>query len=317
MNTSKQVNAMIGLLGLLVIILAAYTINEGNRQAAAREEILERNLHRGAKMFVANCRGCHGMEGNGTEEGAIGAQLRRDSFLIFDEHNKDFAATPAGEADELRAFLRNTISCGRTGSPMPPWSDRYGGPLSDTKVDQLVTFLTTPGAWDIYDEVQDEHLKETFPKLSRDEAYATEKGTTVVQIKDLSTLTLTESNCGQYTGTAAAKFRIRDPFVPKGAEETKAEGGATPKAKASGPQVKGLAVADFFKANCAACHGASRQGGVGPALTPERLTNTDDFYANTIANGRAGTAMPAWKTVASLSDDDISNLVTFIKTVKP
>src|SRR5688572_720254 len=127
MNTSKQVNAMIGLLGLLVIILGAYAINEGSRQASAREEILERNLHRGAIMFVNNCRTCHGMEGKGSEEGAFAPALHQDSFLIIDEHNEEFEPTPAGEADALRTFLHTTISCGRTGTPMPTWAERYGG----------------------------------------------------------------------------------------------------------------------------------------------------------------------------------------------
>ncbi len=319
MNTSKQVNAMIGLLGLLVLVLGAYALNESNRQAAAREEILERDIVRASKMFVNNCRGCHGMEGKGSEEGAFAPQLHRDSFLIISEDNKDFEPTPAGEAAKVRTFLRTTIACGRTGSPMPTWAERYGGPLSDTKIDQLVTLLTTPGAWEIYNEISDEHLAEVYPDIhNRDEAYEKDKAATVVKLADVPSLSITEANCGQYTGTTASEFRIRDPFVAKGSAAP--EGGeATAKGKApvSGPTVKGIAVADFFKANCAVCHGQNRQGGVGPALTPQRLTQPDEFYANTIANGRPGTPMPAWRQTANLSDEDIQNLVTFVKTVNP
>jgi cytochrome c55X len=268
------------------------------------------------------------MEGNGTEEGAIAPQLRRDSFLIIDEHNKDFEPTPAGEAEKLRTFLKTTISCGRTGSPMPTWAERYGGPLSDTKIDQIVTLLTTPGAWDIYDEVLNEHLAEVFPlpyKLTDgtvihtlEEAYAADKEATVVKIKDVSTLSLTESNCGQYAGTAASEFRLREPFVAKGVASNGGEPGATPTAKAapSGPLVKGLAVADFFKANCAVCHGANRQGGVGPPLNPTRLTQPDEFYIDTITNGRPGTAMPSWRA-QGLSDEDIRNVMMFEKYTQP
>lgn len=318
MNTSKQVNAMIGLLGLLVIVLGAYAINEGNRQAAAREEILERNLQRGARMFVNNCRSCHGMEGKGSEEGAFAPALHRDSFLIIDEHNEDFEPTPAGEAEKLRNFLRNTIACGRTGTPMPTWAERYGGPLSDTKIDQLVTFLSTPGAWEVYEEILDEHFEEVFPEIhDRDEAFEKDKGETVVKLSDVPTMSITEANCGQYTGTTAAEFRIREPFVPKGSQPKGAEGTPTAKAAPSGPLVKGLAVAQFFQANCAVCHGQQRQGGVGPPLLPARLTQPDDFYANTIANGRPGTAMPAWRQTAQLTDEEIRNLVTFLKTVNP
>ncbi|MSP22667.1 MAG: c-type cytochrome [Dehalococcoidia bacterium] len=317
MNTSKQVNAMIGLLGLLVIILGAYAINEGSRQASAREEILERNITRGAKMFVNNCRGCHGMDGNGTDDGAIAPPLRQDAFLIIPEHDEQFQPTPAGEAEKLRTFLKNTIACGRTGSPMPTWSERYGGPLSDTKIDQLVILLTTPGAWEIYDEIQNEHFTEVLPAIhDRDAAYAKDKDATVVKIKDVATLSLTESNCGQYAGVAASEFRLRQPLVAKGMETKGGTGEATPKAKASGPLVKGLPVADFFKANCAVCHGATRQGGVGPALNPTRLTQPDEFYIDAITNGRPGTAMPSWKA-QGLSEDDIRNLLQFEKYTKP
>jgi cytochrome c55X len=130
-------------------------------------------------------------------------------------------------------------------------------------------------------------------------------------------LSITEANCGQYTGTTAAPFRIRDPLVARGAETPAA--GATPTAKAAptGPLVKGLAVAQFFQANCAVCHGAQRQGGVGPPLLPARLTQPDEFYLNTIANGRPGTPMPAWRQTAQLTDEEIQNLVTFVKTTNP
>lgn len=318
MNTSKQVNAMIGLLGLLVIILGAYAINEGSRQASAREEILERNLDRGARMFVNNCRSCHGMEGKGSEQGAFAPALHRDSFLIIAEHNEDFEPTPAGEAEALRTFLRNTIACGRTGSPMPTWAERYGGPLSDTKIDQLVTFLTTPGAWEGYEEIQNEHLEDVFPEIhNRDEAYEKDREATLVKLSDVPTLSITEANCGQYTGTTAAPFRIREPFVARGAAPKAGDGTPKTKAPPSGPLVKGLAVASFFQANCAVCHGAQRQGGVGPALLPARLTQPDEFYANVIANGRPGTAMPAWRQTAQLTDEEIQNLVTFVKTTNP
>lgn len=318
MNTSKQVNAMIGLLGLLVLVLGAYAINEGNRMEAAREEILERDIVRGSKMFVNNCRSCHGMTGKGSEEGAFAPPLHNDSFLIIDEHNKDFEATPAGDAAKIRTFLRTTIACGRTGSPMPTWAERYGGPLSDTKIDQLVTLLTTPGAWEIYNEISDEHLEEVFPDIhDRDEAFQKDQEATLVKLADVPSLSITEANCGQYTGTTASEFRTRDPFVPKGSAPAGGEATAKGKAPVTGPAVKGIGVADFFKANCAVCHGQNRQGGVGPALTPARLTQPDEVYANVIANGRPGTAMPAWRQTANLSDEDIQNLVTYIKTVNP
>lgn len=81
--------------------------------------------------------------------------------------------------------------------------------------------------------------------------------------------------------------------------------------------IKGLAPKDFFTANCATCHGPNREGGVGLPLTPQSLTNTDEFYADTIKNGRAGTGMTMMGTILGLSDEEIATLVTFLKTDQP
>ena len=168
------------------------------------------------------------------------------------------------------------------------------------------------------DEIQDEHFEEVFPEIhNRDEAYEKDKEATVVKLSDVSSLSITEANCGQYTGTTAAPFRIREPFVARGAAPKADDGTPKTKAPPSGPLVKGLAVTSFYQANCAVCHGAKRQGGVGLPLLPARLTQPDEFYVDTIANGRPGTAMPAWRQTAQLTDEDIQNLVTFIKTTIP
>ncbi len=82
-----------------------------------------------------------------------------------------------------------------------------------------------------------------------------------------------------------------------------------------GATVRDQPVAEFFAANCAACHGQNREGVVGPALTPARLTQPDEFYFETIRDGRSGTAMPPWG--GQLDEQDINALVTFIKTVEP
>lgn len=72
-------------------------------------------------------------------------------------------------------------------------------------------------------------------------------------------------------------------------------------------------LADFYKANCASCHGADRRGGIGPALTPDRLVESDDFYFDAIARGRPGTLMPGWSD-AGLTDSDIRALIAFLRT---
>lgn len=56
------------------------------------------------------------------------------------------------------------------------------------------------------------------------------------------------------------------------------------------------ALRDLLKQDCGACHGLTLKGGMGPALLPETLTGkSDEFLAETILNGRQGTAMPPWQ----------------------
>ena len=86
------------------------------------------------------------------------------------------------------------------------------------------------------------------------------------------------------------------------------EGGAiTPEYYAGQP------IAKYFADSCGGCHGSERQGAVGPALIPGRLTARDDFYFDAIKNGRPGTIMPAWGDLG-LGDEEIWGLVGFIQS---
>jgi nitrite reductase (NO-forming)/hydroxylamine reductase len=75
----------------------------------------------------------------------------------------------------------------------------------------------------------------------------------------------------------------------------------------------GKPVSQYFADSCGGCHGPNREGGTGPALIPARLTSEDQFYFDTIADGRPGTAMPPWEA-AGLSPEEIWGLVGFIRT---
>jgi len=54
----------------------------------------------------------------------------------------------------------------------------------------------------------------------------------------------------------------------------------------------------LVKQDCGSCHGMTLKGGLGPALLVKNLQNKPIlFIQNTILYGRAGTAMPPWKTL--------------------
>ena len=74
-----------------------------------------------------------------------------------------------------------------------------------------------------------------------------------------------------------------------------------------------VAPAQLFEQQCAACHGANRLGGSGPALLPENLERLRrPAAAEVIARGRTATQMPAF--AAKLSADEIQALADYIYT---
>jgi mono/diheme cytochrome c family protein len=89
--------------------------------------------------------------------------------------------------------------------------------------------------------------------------------------------------------------------------------GSTPVPDDGGPPFDGKPVGDFYRANCSSCHGTDRGGGIGPALTPERLTREDAVYFDAIARGRPGTSMPVWRN-RGLTDQEITALVEYLRT---
>ena len=67
-----------------------------------------------------------------------------------------------------------------------------------------------------------------------------------------------------------------------------------------------------YQANCAACHGASGAGvpGAFPAMTASPIVNGDmNGHVDIVMNGKAGTAMAAYK--GQLSDVDLAAVITF------
>ena len=237
MNTGKQVNAMIGLLFLTVVVLGGYFLNEASRQSDAREDVTERNAERGARLFVQNCRTCHGLNGLGPEDAppGFGAKLNSPAFLILGEDNEfGLEATSAGEANGVRRFLTDTIDCGRTGTFMPPWSERFGGSLSDTQIRNIVTMLTNAG-WDFVEREGIEADEESGLAPAE------------IVVSDPSALSVTQSNCGQFGGPAAQEFRSRDPFATgaAAAPAATAEPAATTAPAPAGGEVVQVSLAEF------------------------------------------------------------------------
>jgi cytochrome c55X len=59
----------------------------------------------------------------------------------------------------------------------------------------------------------------------------------------------------------------------------------------------------IVRQDCGSCHGMHLTGGLGPALQSERLKDWPlEALVATIHQGRAGTPMPGWAPMLSLTD---------------
>jgi cbb3-type cytochrome c oxidase subunit III len=71
--------------------------------------------------------------------------------------------------------------------------------------------------------------------------------------------------------------------------------------------------AELFATSCASCHGADGEGGTGPSLANPGFLRaaSDPFIRHTIATGRQGTAMGAYRDV--LTAQQLDDLTAFIR----
>lgn len=59
----------------------------------------------------------------------------------------------------------------------------------------------------------------------------------------------------------------------------------------------------MVRQDCGSCHGIQLTGGLGPALTRDRMTEIPlDSLVAIIYQGRPGTPMPGWKTMLTEAD---------------
>ena len=343
MNTSKQINVMIGLLFVIFVVVAGYLLNETSRQDVEADEITERNAERGARLFVRNCRTCHGLEG----EGGIGFALNNPAFLVLGEDNVYGApATPEGEAEGIRTFLRETIACGRVGTFMPKWALEFGGSLSATQVEQLVTLITgdPAGRRDYWELVREEGLHADEQQFGPVLEQRLGRHPTAAEIvaesqaetpADAATLSLTQNACGQYTSELKIDRRSRtDPRVAAPPPDPGGDGGdAAPTATAAPltPEQRGEQLATLH--GCIGRHSIDGSVLAGPTWLG-LLGRTEEFDDGTsivadeayirdsiidpdarIVAGFVEGVMPQ-TFVDDLSDEDIEALIAYIATLR-
>lgn len=144
--TRVQLEISLGMLLVLITgaILIYVGINEETRMAEFELHQQAQKIEVGAELFEINCRGCHGLQG----EGIAGL-----APPLNDAHFFTNRIAEVGWQGELEDYIFATVATGRqvstrpdlypgAGSPaMPTWSEQYGGPLRADQIEALAGFI--------------------------------------------------------------------------------------------------------------------------------------------------------------------------------
>lgn len=129
----------------LLILLLSILYTETSRMATAAAARHGIEIEQGAVLYEVHCRSCHGTRGEGV--GQLGPALA-------DEHFFTNRLAEVGRQSTLQEYIVATTAHGRmigtrpiyagNGSTavMPPWDQRYGGPLRRDEIDSLAAFIT-------------------------------------------------------------------------------------------------------------------------------------------------------------------------------
>ena len=133
--------AGVALTVFLAVLLPFLYLREPVRQKAAASKELTESVRLGQATFEEFCARCHGPEAEGGVvkryvtpgvKGAKPADVQAPNLHeIYSRHRGEDVATVAW----------TTIQKGRPPTPMPTWGVRYGGPMNDQQITDLVNYL--------------------------------------------------------------------------------------------------------------------------------------------------------------------------------
>ena len=133
--------AGVALTVFLAILLPFLYLREPMRQKAAASKELTESVRLGRATFTEFCARCHGPNAEGDTvkryvtpgvKGAKPTDVQAPNLQeVYSRHQDQDVAAVAWE----------TIQKGRPPTPMPTWGVRYGGPMNDQQITDLVNYI--------------------------------------------------------------------------------------------------------------------------------------------------------------------------------
>jgi mono/diheme cytochrome c family protein len=133
--------AGVALTVFLAVLLPFLYLREPARMRAASTKEQTESVRLGKATFEQFCARCHGPEAKG------GTVKRFVAPGVKNAKPQDYPAPNLHEIysrhpdEDVATVAWNTIQKGRPGTPMPTWGVRYGGPMNDQQITDLVNYL--------------------------------------------------------------------------------------------------------------------------------------------------------------------------------
>ena len=137
---SYQIAGVLLTVFLAVLLPFLYLREPARQQAAARAQARE-SVELGHATFEQFCARCHGVNATG------GVVKRYVTPGVKNAKPQDYPAPNLHEiwqrhpGEDVATVAWDTIQKGRPPTPMPTWGVRYGGPMNDQQITNLVNFL--------------------------------------------------------------------------------------------------------------------------------------------------------------------------------
>lgn len=120
------------------VFLPAYWLREPARINERTQQAFAADVSAGEELFEANCAECHGADGGG------GAALSPYGNEPWPAPNLRTIAQRYAESQvvtDVRDHIVTTIERGRPGTPMPAWGAAFGGPMTDSQIQQITDWI--------------------------------------------------------------------------------------------------------------------------------------------------------------------------------